>query len=256
MEQLELIQEPRDGHDPIGKDSLTKMKQQTAERAHHTKSGNYEAPLPHPFHSPKSLRLPVTSFASESDQIERIEKELRGLKEILNTCMEKAVTQLSQRQIEMERWFKLSAAQGMRLDFPLTTGTERLQHTSTNPHFHSYGVISQPDSESVKIRSVNEEHFPRLEITASGFLQVKSSSSSQGENTKKGRKTLSSEESKSGASRSTSSKIDRIREQEGKIRKLLLGMKESIYPNEVLIAKKKPTINDCLGLTEFYSANA
>lgn len=286
MEQPELIHEPMDDHARSGNDSLSK-KEQPVDNEHETKNGDIHAPLPPTFRSPTKVLvstpddtehppIPDTSFASEADMIEKIEKELRGIKDILDTSMKKAVIQLSRRQIEMERWFKLAAAQGMPLEYPVTVRTEILAHTSSDPTdgiSYSYGGISQTENENAdedeiihscggisqrenaNSRSASDEHFPRLEVTASGFLQVKSSPTSPEKKLKKGRKTSSPEESKSGASLSTSSKIDRIRKQEGKIRELLLGMKESINPGDATTPKKKPTINDCLGLTEFYSTD-
>lgn len=288
MEQPELIQEPMDDHARSENDSLSK-KEQPVGYEHETKNGEFHAPLPPTICSPTKVlvstpddtehpAIPDTSFASEADMIEKIEKELRGIKDSLDTSMKKAVIQLSRRQIVMERWFKLAATQGMPLEYPVTVSTEILTHTSSDPTdgiSYSYGGISQTENENADededeiihscggisrrenadSRPASYEHFPRLEVTASGFLQVKSSSSSPEKKVKKGRKTSSPEESKSSAPLSTSSKIDRIRKQEGKIRELLLGMKESINPGDAAIPKKKPTINDCLGLTEFYSTD-
>ena len=212
----------------------------------------------------QSIPHPGTKLTIEAKRIDKLENDLRKIKESLNSCMEKAKSQLSQRQVETYKWVKLAAAQGIYLDFPMAARTGYVAQpisvipTEADGIFRHYDSNSNVgDDEMVKERPESEEIFPRLVITSSGFLQVKAMSDSpeNGTSIEKAGEAPCPAETKNAGSRSTSLKIDRIRQQEGKIRKILLGMKESIQPKAEAgpnSAEREPSVNECLGLTEFY----
>jgi len=282
------------------------------------------------------LQVGTEALDHQIDRIQKIkelETELKGISETLQVSMERAMLTLAERQREMDRWCKLAKASGRVLHVSVQTESSSTPTfmTKENTVLRNTSALVQdskenrPEEEESKQNeeqtknNVDLSNTPkRLEITASGFLQetesvahsiqsvpvgfptanesfteddnelnISSASTSKLERLRlqedKVRSLLSNlkcEESTSvgglndvsfttTSSSEFSAKLERRQQQENKVRSLLSHMQETIHPVTsqdavVVVAtamddeetpKKKgrePTINECLGLTEFF----
>ena len=113
---------------------------------------------------------------SRTEKIEQLEAELGHIREVLQVAMETTVIILSQRQQEMDRWYKLAAAQGRHLQCPPGTETEIVVQEKQMVA----SATSTADENGISLDDFSTQtDVPRLAVTGSGFIQVDPTSTNE-----------------------------------------------------------------------------